>query len=809
MRRAVLVVLLLSLTLVPVSQANGGVIDSVTITGNGIVGEGPIGVNISVLGVGGANSASVNWSATLFDFEGNVIDSDSGNSLVNDGEIEFIETMLGVAPLGISNLTVTLSGDVGTPNSGQWITYYSTIQRLRPLDISLGSPVVAGVNATGVETSNLTINDGDNVRVDIPVINDGDVEWNGSLNFSLDSAPNQSILVDLPADTTIVYSFYSGPVTEGIHNISAHLIGVADSQPEDNSLNAQFEVGPPPLPELVLQLARTNEPAPGSSIVWNLLANNSGDAEFTGILVCDFDGDNIFSENVSILELESFNTTVSMISKPGLLTCYSSGARTSSTTIASDNITMVSAVFIGAGHSTPSLLGGPWHAGDDVTISMLLRNEGDAIGSASMRIETDGVIQNGTTATLDGGKAGEVQHVFDFSTEGEHVVNWSVYSSDGAVDSNLSGSISIPVLPPQTIIMEIESVDVKENGVEISWSVELSEGRERMVNLNFGSINDGLKGDAIVEERDILPGKTYGTVVIGFQNGQDVFAKVQVSGWTISTVSNVEDQSNMPDTSITPQVTVNPSTTPKVPTAGNEVMVYYTLSNTGGGDIPPGQIVITDESGNILKSVVSPALTSSSQDESAAVTWPSGDNVKIIVSWHIDGQTVRDEVMILSESVEAESEDFSIPWGGILGGLVGGFFLIFVIRMKTTPKSEKKEKEKKKKPSKQVSKDEKVEVACPSCDRRLRVPSTYNGGVRCPECENKFEVEAQVTEEETPEPEVVDNAQQEELWSSSDNDILGCPKCTRKLKVPFDRRPAKARCPACETIFEARADKTD
>ena len=45
-----------------------------------------------------------------------------------------------------------------------------------------------------------------------------------------------------------------------------------------------------------------------------------------------------------------------------------------------------------------------------------------------------------------------------------------------------------------------------------------------------------------------------------------------------------------------------------------------------------------------------------------------------------------------------------------------------------------------------------------------------------------------------------------ELWSASDNDILACPKCTRKLKVPFDKRPAKARCPACETIFEARSE---
>ena len=41
----------------------------------------------------------------------------------------------------------------------------------------------------------------------------------------------------------------------------------------------------------------------------------------------------------------------------------------------------------------------------------------------------------------------------------------------------------------------------------------------------------------------------------------------------------------------------------------------------------------------------------------------------------------------------------------------------------------------------------------------------------------------------------------------SDNDILSCPKCTRKLKVPYERRPAKARCPSYVTVFEARKNE--
>ena len=53
------------MALVPSAQASGGVIDTVTLSGDGDVGEGPLEVNISIVGVGGANSASVNWNATL------------------------------------------------------------------------------------------------------------------------------------------------------------------------------------------------------------------------------------------------------------------------------------------------------------------------------------------------------------------------------------------------------------------------------------------------------------------------------------------------------------------------------------------------------------------------------------------------------------------------------------------------------------------------------------------------------------------------------------------------------------------------
>lgn len=803
MRRAVIVVLLLSLALVPVTNANGGVIDSVSITGDGVVGSGPVDINITLTGVGGATSASVNWSASLIDFEGNIIDSDNGNILVDEGVLVYVESMLGPAPLGFSNISVTLTGEVGSPGEGQSTTYSKTIQRLRPLDISLGSATISGVDSTGLATNNLTINDGDYSRIDVPVINDGDVPWNGTLNLTLDSDILPSQIVDIDPDSTMIYSFYSGQLNEGFRNVSAYLSGPNDSNPSDDNLSTQFEVSPPPLAELILNLYRLNEPQPGSSISWTLVSNNSGESSYEGGIECLFDGESIFFENASIPISGSTNMSISMISKPGVLVCTSSGARTSSTSNATDTVVMSSAIFLGAGHSSPSLLGGPWHAGDEVTLSMLLRNEGDAVGSANMRVSINGELQNGTSTTLEGGKAGEVNHKFSFASSGDKIVNWSVVSLDGAVDSNLSGSITIPVLPSQVIKMDIESVSLSADGLKIDWAIDLADGRDRVILITFGTIKDGLKDVSLVEERNLLSGKTFGSMVINAEEGQQVYASIAESGWTIGFGSIPEDQMDIPDYSVIPQVTINPNTKPKVPAAGSEVTLSYTVSNVGNGFTPDGQIVITDVDGTVLSTVNVPALETSSKDLNSAITWPDGDNVKITVTWHVAGQSVSDEVMVTSEPMDAEVSEFTIPWGGILGGLVAGMLIIFTIRMrgeKAIP-SEKKSKSKK-----SAVKDEKIEVACPSCDRRLRVPSTYSGGVKCPECDIRFDVEAK---EETPEEEPTEEDEKsssDTLWSSSDNDILGCPKCARKLKVPYEKRPAKARCPACETIFEARAE---
>jgi Zn finger protein HypA/HybF involved in hydrogenase expression len=140
---------------------------------------------------------------------------------------------------------------------------------------------------------------------------------------------------------------------------------------------------------------------------------------------------------------------------------------------------------------------------------------------------------------------------------------------------------------------------------------------------------------------------------------------------------------------------------------------------------------------------------------------------------------------------------------------------------------------------KSTSSSEKLEVPCPSCEQKLSVPTTFSGTVRCPSCRHEFDVEAE-SEPEVPAP-VTSTDEDEHSYESdgerstsegataipsaagrdeeetdgsdepgqlvvaSKSDILPCPDCEAKLRVPLEKRPVRARCPACKTEFMAHA----
>ncbi|MEL0336357.1 MAG: hypothetical protein VXA63_04660, partial [Euryarchaeota archaeon] len=42
-----------------------------------------------------------------------------------------------------------------------------------------------------------------------------------------------------------------------------------------------------------------------------------------------------------------------------------------------------------------------------------------------------------------------------------------------------------------------------------------------------------------------------------------------------------------------------------------------------------------------------------------------------------------------------------------------------------------------------------------------------------------------------------------EISARSMDDLLSCPSCDQTLKIPINKRPVKARCPACRSEFLA------
>ena len=57
-----------------------------------------------------------------------------------------------------------------------------------------------------------------------------------------------------------------------------------------------------------------------------------------------------------------------------------------------------------------------------------------------------------------------------------------------------------------------------------------------------------------------------------------------------------------------------------------------------------------------------------------------------------------------------------------------------------------------------------------------------------------------------PEPAEPEPAESKTPVVVSESDILPCPECEVKLRVPMEKRPVRARCPACKTEFMAHSN---
>ena len=710
--------------------------------------------------------------------------------------------------IGYTVILVGLIGDVGMTSQTHSSDFERTIHRLNPLNISIAptsSILFDSVDASNVPTGNNTISDGDYLQIQIPIINNGDFNWTGSLNITLvnsdtiEEGTSQQFQVN-SFQTVIINYNSTNQFFEGEIVVMIELDGEVDSYVEDNYRNFTIYVQPPPLPiiELNMFFDEANLVA-GEMLEIETIVYNNGTVSFTGVLRCNFNGESINDSSVAIEPQTNRSINLSVVTKPGVIICDVSGQRidASSNNISSIQINVESAIFELAGSLYPSALGGPWHAGDEAELSLLIRNSGAIAGNASLKIESNGITMQGQPVILQPGEAGEVTLAMPLNQDGQQSLNWSLYTTDGDTLGDLFGSIFIPVAQRQTLDFTFTEVTWNtDDGIDASWSVNLSNGIERGVNIKIGY--SYLSEETTMFDVDMIlePGNTVGQINMGQIPADFVIIRVQEANWTAQSSFSSYTKS-VPDDRPSYEIEFIGQSNPNRPSYGQQSTVSVTLSNNGDIPGPNGNLILYSQSGKILDQKPTNSLDSG---ESTSVTfsfsWPDGSEVTLNCKWDYGDDSKSIDRQFVSSVIEQDSEEASIPWGGILGGLAVGAVVILLIRLrdptKVKPQAKQPTISSTEKP-KQLS-SIKIEISCPECSRQLRIPQDYSGTVKCPDCSISFEVEDSSKEIE-PEEEIIE--------SPSDGKVeISCPDCSQSLRIPSSY-VGSVRCPSCKTIFKS------
>lgn len=764
-------------------------------------------------------SADITATSTLKSIGGVLLDSFNESTTILENGVETLTVTFDALPFGYSIIETTLSGDIGSNTSTHQTSFNRTVQRLVPLDIALGSEgdiAFTSLDESGIETGNVTISDGDRLGLLIPVLNNGDYPWEGSMTVLLqsgtaDESVNITGIQVQSMSSTLVEWNASIPMTEGEASLTINLNNSGDGDASDESRALQLTVAPPPLPELELQPTMVSEGyVAGDPIEWELLMNNSGTRLFSGQIHCTFGQTTVLNQTLELGVGNSSTLTFNTQARPDVLMCDALGMRLSeaSNTPVSVVFDVVSAVFEAAGSADPGVLGGPWHVGDSARFSMLVRNHGDIAGSVALECTTSQSVYTSPSLSLAVDAAGEVSVVVPMLIDGDQAITWRLVTEDGSVDEGLNGTIIVPVSPKQVLSPIVENVTWDaEVGVTMDWSVTLGEGVDRSVRLRLGYFDSGETYllDYIVM---LAPGVTNGTFELGFIDADRVTLRADAVNWS-EAFGPSSNSKSIPSSRPIYSISFDPVASPSRPLAGQSATVKITIVNIGEVTGMTGEVILVGEDNTLYATKTTAALQpGGSTDMTFNLEWPEGSRVGLTAIWSIDGAQLTDSSSFTSASSEVVDEGFTVPWKGILGGVAIAGAAIAALRIKQgqslSPSSNEKKSSKLKPTSKaktNASNEAKIEISCPECARQLRVPASYSGSVRCPDCSTRFDVA----------PETSASEEQEEVEAEGEEDVevveekveVSCPKCSQSLRVPgsYD---GSVRCPACEHVFKAK-----
>ena len=787
--------------------------------------------DIEIIGTPSGTTSFVNISFVMETISGVVISNTIENYSLSASESIQVSHNFTEIPYGYVVISVSMTGDVASSSPTHVSSFQRTLQRLNPLDISVGqsdSIIIEGIDSIGQNTGNLSVNDGDYIQLQIPVINDGDFDWSGFVTVNVSDSSGfentTSQLFSVNAMQTSIYLFNSSiMMNEGQLSIHVWLNNSGDGDASDESVNFISSINPPPLPIISLLLEEvTTEIIAGETMTWNLKVSNSGEVGFDGNISCEFDQFLILNDSLILESNSEVNISVSTSARPGLLSCEVSNDRISQNSQFETNLSLLveSAEFETAGGSGPAKLMGPWHEGDDVRLSILVRNHGSKSGNVKIVCEVAGITYAGDSIQLGVDEAGEIYVDVAMMESGLQMLNWSLQSTDGSIDSGLFGVLNISVAERQTVEISISRVSWDEqNGLSYDWGVNLSEGVQRDVRVRLGYIDSLQESYLLDTVMSLSPGLTEGTIDLGFIDADKVIVRANEDNW-VAGFGFTSLSVNTPQERAIYSISFDPQTTPNRPVAGESVNVKINLENSGMISGAQGNLILMTSSGVLIgERTVEPLDSQTTKTEQFNLQdWPTGDEVSLVVTWEVSRQVLTaDEIFISSATqTEEESSEVSDFIPGILGGIALAAAVILVVRIINSRQDQGSKPEKKKtEPSdepKPALSDVKIQIGCPECSRQLRVPANYSGSVRCPDCNHNFDVEEEqeeVEEEqeefenETVENIVEDQVEQEQEQEQEMNDgktEVACPECSQTLRIPSSYS-GSVRCPACQNIF--------
>lgn len=787
--------------------------------------------DIEIIGTPSGTTSFVNISFVMETISGVVISNTIENYSLSASESIQVSHNFTEIPYGYVVISVSMTGDVASSSPTHVSSFQRTLQRLNPLDISVGqsdSIIIEGIDSIGQNTGNLSVNDGDYIQLQIPVINDGDFDWSGFVTVNVSDSSGfentTSQLFSVNAMQTSIYLFNSSiMMNEGQLSIHIWLNNSGDGDASDESVNFISSINPPPLPIISLLLEEvTTEIIAGETMTWNLKVSNSGEVGFDGNISCEFDQFLILNDSLILESNSEVNISVSTSARPGLLSCEVSNDRISQNSQFETNLSLLveSAEFETAGGSVPAKLMGPWHEGDDVRLSILVRNHGSKSGNVKIVCEVAGITYAGDSIQLGVDEAGEIYVDVAMMESGLQMLNWSLQSTDGSIDSGLFGVLNISVAERQTVEISISRVSWDEqNGLSYDWGVNLSEGVQRDVRVRLGYIDSLQESYLLDTVMSLSPGLTEGTIDLGFIDADKVIVRANEDNW-VAGFGFTSLSVNTPQERAIYSISFDPQTTPNRPVAGESANVKINLENSGMISGAQGNLILMTSSGVLIgERTVEPLDSQTTKTEQFNLQdWPTGDEVSLVVTWEVSRQVLTADEIFISSATQTEEEssevtDF-IP--GILGGIALAAAVILVVRIINSRQDQGSKPEKKKtEPSdepKPALSDVKIQIGCPECSRQLRVPANYSGSVRCPDCNHNFDVEEEqeeVEEEqeefenETVENIVEDQVEQEQEQEQEMNDgktEVACPECSQTLRIPSSYS-GSVRCPACKNIF--------